>query len=302
MLLEVVHIITTQIAETAVAESSLSSEDKVKMNHAMLHDPATAAKFYVKRDYKTKSDEEDRLWQKVLKENGGEESSIDTGEQHGVDAEQEEEAECSLGIDAASSITSTAPTMIASHSTALRGGIDGVGSGEHTCGVGATRSLRDKYPTALSNRTITYTATQANYVPLPGDWGCTSCGNVNFAFRQECRRCHAAKSQPKSVSPSPSNFARTTAPHATIRPQPTAPANNRSQARAPTTDITKSPVSERKRKREKHKKRAVIRVTKRAMHDEKGEVFKAVLSDGTTKWLSKKHISDELIKKMKNNK
>jgi hypothetical protein len=35
------------------------------MNHAMLHDPATALKFYVKRDFKTKSIEEDKLWQKV---------------------------------------------------------------------------------------------------------------------------------------------------------------------------------------------------------------------------------------------
>lgn len=26
-----------------------------------------------------------------------------------------------------------------------------------------------------------------------GNWACTSCGNINFAFRDECNKCKASK-------------------------------------------------------------------------------------------------------------
>jgi hypothetical protein len=41
----------------------------------MLHDPATAEKYYIKRSYKVKSITEDTLWKKVCSENGGEEDT-----------------------------------------------------------------------------------------------------------------------------------------------------------------------------------------------------------------------------------
>ncbi len=32
-----------------------------------------------------------------------------------------------------------------------------------------------------------------NVPPRPGDWECVHCGNSNFQFRQECRRCKVAR-------------------------------------------------------------------------------------------------------------
>lgn len=29
--------------------------------------------------------------------------------------------------------------------------------------------------------------------PKPGDWFCTKCNNMNFAFRTICNRCHMQK-------------------------------------------------------------------------------------------------------------
>lgn len=42
---------------------------------------------------------------------------------------------------------------------------------------------------------IILTPTQKNYFPYPGDWQCNYCDNVNFARRNECKRC--ARPKPK---------------------------------------------------------------------------------------------------------
>lgn len=34
---------------------------------------------------------------------------------------------------------------------------------------------------------------QREYVAKEGDWTCAECGDVNYAFRTECRKCHAPK-------------------------------------------------------------------------------------------------------------
>ena len=34
-----------------------------------------------------------------------------------------------------------------------------------------------------------------NVPPRPGDWNCSKCGNSNFQFRTECRRCKVARSE-----------------------------------------------------------------------------------------------------------
>ncbi len=162
----------------------------------MLHDPATAAKFYVKRDYKAKSVEEDRLWQKVLQENAREVSTSSSDTSVGVEPEEEEEE-----LEHTESVFGTTTTTITSPS-ALKNTVRAV-----MIGQGRTTSNGDIFegdtipmlniqrspPPFPSNETVAYTPTQANYIPRQGDWSCAECGNVNFAFRTECRRCHVTK-------------------------------------------------------------------------------------------------------------
>ena len=38
-----------------------------------------------------------------------------------------------------------------------------------------------------------YTFFHVQVVGDKGNWGCTDCGNVNFAFREECNRCSKAR-------------------------------------------------------------------------------------------------------------
>lgn len=45
--------------------------------------------------------------------------------------------------------------------------------------------------------------TGANMEKRPNDWGCESCGNTNFSFRQECNRCHTPRGGGVSFGPMP---------------------------------------------------------------------------------------------------
>jgi hypothetical protein len=46
---------------------------------------------------------------------------------------------------------------------------------------------------AMISTSVKLTPTQHNYVHHEGDWQCQHCGNVNFARRNECRRCARPK-------------------------------------------------------------------------------------------------------------
>ena len=42
--------------------------------------------------------------------------------------------------------------------------------------------------------------TELPLIERKGDWTCPNCHNLNFAFRQQCNRCHLAKSDnPKII-------------------------------------------------------------------------------------------------------
>lgn len=60
-----------------------------------------------------------------------------------------------------------------------------------------SRGDRDYAPRERRDRDRDYVPadgqSQREYVAREGDWTCNECGNVNYAFRTECRRCHAPK-------------------------------------------------------------------------------------------------------------
>jgi hypothetical protein len=40
-----------------------------------------------------------------------------------------------------------------------------------------------------SSQSTSLTPTQLTYQPRTGDWSCTKCQNINFAWRIQCKRC-----------------------------------------------------------------------------------------------------------------
>ena len=48
-------------------------------------------------------------------------------------------------------------------------------------------------PPIQTNTQRQLTPMQHNYIPHVGDWQCKNCGNMNFARREECRRCARKK-------------------------------------------------------------------------------------------------------------
>jgi hypothetical protein len=46
----------------------------------------------------------------------------------------------------------------------------------------------------------------------------------------------------------------------------------------------------------------VVSVTKIGMHEQKGQVYKAILANGKRKWVSRRHVTDEMINNMNNKK
>ena len=37
------------------------------------------------------------------------------------------------------------------------------------------------------------------FVERPGDWICSNCQNLNFAFRNNCNRCHLSRNESQNI-------------------------------------------------------------------------------------------------------
>jgi len=181
----------------------------------MLHDVDTAMEYYVQSDVKEKSDEISQLWNTVREQfNGIMDSSNQVVDDLDLNNSLNEEVindldvnESNEGFETTKKIQINEPKKQNKRTTV----IDLTKEDENELNFifekeDLTPSIEDsddnikmdcKY--LKKNNKVTYTSFQSNYIHHEGDWACKNCDNMNFGWRESCRRC----SQPKIIGEIP---------------------------------------------------------------------------------------------------